>query len=150
MEIIKLNFQINAVPNAKACWTEVSAALSRFYEAQHAPQHVAVGKVPSPVQTTQTLAAGAHDTPVEHLGERVARPLGLEEIKQELKQLQPVAAMMKHVVDWHLVVIYGVDMHNKLYIADSLHGNTRWPIAAFSDSYLGRYQWVYAYKTTLG
>lgn len=147
MNDMELEFELEPQKGSRLCWAAVSVAIARYYKEKKVPGQMAFAEMAAGKRYNQFYAPDKALAICGNFRQKWDRPLRLPEIVDELKGGHPVAACMKYFVGWHLVVIYGITRQNELMIADSLLGNSRWPVDRFTHQYNKHYQWVFTYTT---
>ncbi|MBJ7221962.1 MULTISPECIES: papain-like cysteine protease family protein [unclassified Brenneria] len=140
-----LPFTLEAQQGHLQCWAAIAISLGRFYQRPLVPTqqefaHQVLGancdQVCPPLQAMRHMQL--------EYQEREGM-LTLRQLKAQLQAGHPLLAAMRYFIGWHLVVIYGVDEEEQVWLADPLYGLHCLPYEQLQQSYLQHYQWSHSY-----
>ncbi len=127
------------------CWAAVAVSMGRFYQRKQlfTQQEFARSVLGENCdQVCQPLRA------MQHMGLQYREFPGafnFGELQISLLAGHPVLACMRYFIGWHLVVIYGIDEDQQIWLADPLYGNAIYRYQDLAQAYRTYYNWSHSY-----
>lgn len=140
-----LPFTLEAQQGHLQCWAAIAISLGRFYQRQFVPTQQAFARLVLGANCDQVCPPlqAMRYMHLEYQEQEGMLPLG--QLKSHLQSGHPLLVAMRYFIGWHLVVIYGVDEEDKVWIADPLYGLACSPYEQLQQSYLQHYHWSHSY-----
>jgi ABC-type bacteriocin/lantibiotic exporter with double-glycine peptidase domain len=140
-----LPFQLEPQQGHLQCWAAVAVSLGRYYQRCHVPSQQEFARQvlgPNCDQVCPPLQALAQ---MQLSYQEQSGVLPLPRLRAELAAGHPLLAAMRYFVGWHLVVIYGIEQDDRLWLADPQYGEQCIPYQQLQQQYRQYYSWSHSY-----